>query len=177
MAIKREKREVIQPISIEQAETVMSEYATFDAQIEEITAKMDQEITVIREKYSDKLQTLGEKRNDKLNQLQLWAEGNTNLFSAKKSIDMAHGRIGFRTGTPKLKTLKGFTWAAATNLLKQFLPDYVRTVEEPSKDKLIADRDKPEVNKFFNKEGVGIECVQDETFFVELKKEEFATAN
>ena len=177
MAIKREKRDVIQPITLEQAEVVMAEYASVDAQIEEITARMDQEVTIIREKYADRLQKLGDVRNEKLNQLQLFAESNTQLFDKKKSIETAHGRIGFRTGTPKLKTLKGFTWNAVTNLLKQFLPDYVRTVDEPAKDKLLTDREVPEVNKFFNKDGIGIKVVQDESFYVELKKEEFASAN
>lgn len=54
---------------------------------------------------------------------------------------MAHGVIGFRTGTPKLKTLKGFTWASALQLVKEFLPGYVRQTEEIAKDKLLADRD------------------------------------
>ncbi|MFK8296741.1 host-nuclease inhibitor Gam family protein [Capnocytophaga canimorsus] len=62
-----------------------------------------------------------------------------------------------------------FTWGAVTNLLKEFLPSYVRTVEEPAKDKLLADRDNEEVNTLFGK--VGISVVQDETFFVEPKKE------
>jgi phage host-nuclease inhibitor protein Gam len=77
--------------------------------------------------------------------------------------------IGFRTGTPKLKTLKGFTWGAVTNLLKEFLPAYVRTSEEPAKDKLLADREDEVVSALFPK--VGISVTQDETFYVEPKKE------
>jgi phage host-nuclease inhibitor protein Gam len=88
----------------------------------------------------------------------------------KKSVDGSHGTIGFRTGTPKLKMLKGFTWNAVTNLLGEFLPGYVRTTTEAAKDKLLADRNNPEVAELFPK--VGISVVQDEAFFVELKKEE-----
>jgi phage host-nuclease inhibitor protein Gam len=87
----------------------------------------------------------------------------------KKSLESVHGVIGFRTGTPKLKTLKGFTWGAVTNLLKEFLPKYVRTTEDPAKDKLLADKDDREVSDLFGK--VGIAVVQDETFFIDLKKE------
>ncbi|MFJ1366650.1 host-nuclease inhibitor Gam family protein [Capnocytophaga canimorsus] len=50
-----------------------------------------------------------------------------------------------------------------------FFTRYIRTVEEPAKDKLLADRDNEEVNTLFGK--VGISVVQDETFFVEPKKE------
>ncbi len=173
MGKKREKKPVLQPGTIEQAEAVMAEYAMVDAKISEVQAVMDQNITRIREQYADQLQDLNEQKEDKFNALQLFAEANKQLFLKKKSVEMAHGAIGFRTGQPKLKTLKGFTWASVTNLLKTFLPDYVRTVDEPAKDKLIADRDKPEVLALFTK--VGIEPVQDETFFIDLKKEEFAT--
>ena len=84
-------------------------------------------------------------------------------------MEFTHGVLGFRTGTPKLKTRKGFIWGSITNLLKEFLPSYIRTSEEPAKDRLLADRDAPEVSSLFEKCGILID--QDETFFVEPKKE------
>ena len=100
---------------------------------------------------------------------------------------MTHGVIGFRTGTPKLKTLKGFTWASALELVKRFLPGYIRQTEEIAKDKLLADR-YDEVD-FPHSDGsgfvamplttamgeCGIQVVQDETFFVEPKSEDSAS--
>lgn len=163
------------PGNIEQAEQMMSEYAIADARLAELTAQMDQRITEIREEYADDLAALGSTRKEKFMGIQLFAEKNPGIFGKRKSFSMAHGVIGFRTGTPKLKTLRGFTWPAVTVLLKQFLPGYVRTVDEPAKDKLLADRDNPEVAKYFDRDGVGVQVVQDETFFIELKKEE-ATA-
>jgi phage host-nuclease inhibitor protein Gam len=171
---KRAKKPVMEPGTIDQAESILAEYAMVDAKIAEITAMMDQKITRIREEYADQLQDLGDVKDEKFNQLQLFAEKNKSLFEKKRSVDMAHGSIGFRIGTPKLKTLKGFTWASVTNLLKIKLPSYVRTVEEAAKDKLIIDRAVPGVLSQFK--DCGIECVQDEAFFIDLKKEEFATA-
>lgn len=81
---------------------------------------------------------------------------------------MAHGVIGFRTGTPKLKTLKGFTWASALQLVKEFLPGYIRQTEEIAKDKLLADRDTEEMAPQMAK--CGIQVSQDETFYVEPKR-------
>lgn len=167
---KREKKPVLEPKTSEQAEAVMAEYATADAKVAEINAQMDQRITKIREEYADQLQELNDVREEKFLALQLFAETNKNLFEKKKSMDMSHGTIGFRTGTPKLKLLKGYTWAVVINILKEKLPDYVRTIEEPAKDKLLADRDIPEVKNQFPK--VGIQVGQDETFYVDLKKEE-----
>jgi len=97
-------------------------------------------------------------------------ENKEELFSKRKSVESAHGVFGFRTGTPKLKTLKGFTWPAVVNLCKEFLPDYVRTTYEVAKDKLLADRDKEEVRNHFV--DVGVMVAQDETFYLEPKKED-----
>lgn len=169
MTKTREKKPVMTCKTVEDAEKVMAEYATADARLAKVNATMDEQITAIRNKYADQVAELQEVREEKLNDLHFFAEGNAQLFDKKKSLPMAHGIIGFRTGTPKLKTLKKFTWGSVTEMLKNFLPEYVRTVDEPAKDKLLADRDNEEVNKFFAK--CGIEVDQDETFYVELKKE------
>lgn len=158
-------------ITSEQMETAFSEYAAADARLAKINATMDEQITRIREKYSDDISKLTESKEKAFEIVQAFAiENKEDLFIKKKSMDGAHGTFGFRTGTPKLKTLKGFTWEAVKNLLKEFLPGYVRIQEEPAKDKLLADRDMEEVA--CNLAKCGISVVQDETFFIELKKEE-----
>lgn len=171
MAAKRTKTIVTQGVTQEQMEQAFAEFATADARSQQITSKMDVEITRIREKYQDDLLKLSEVKERNFDIMQTFAvENRADLFSKRKSIETVHGVLGFRTGTPKLKTLKGFTWPSVTNLLKEFLPAYVRTVEEPAKDRLLADRDNEEVADLFAK--VGIKVDQDETFFVEPKKEE-----
>ena len=105
-------------------------------------------------------------------------------FEMIEADDALAARTGFRTGTPKLKTLKGFTWASALTLVKKFMPGYVRTSEEIAKDKLLADRELEAVEFIENditKKQIpmgtamaecGIMVAQDETFYVEPKKEE-----
>ena len=168
---KREKKVIYSGITSETMEAAMAEYAAADAKLAKINATMDEQFTRIREKYSDEIQKLTEIKDNAFEVVQAFAvENKAELFAKKKSMESAHGIFGFRTGTPKLKTLKGFTWGAALNLLKEFLPGYVRVIEEPAKDKLLADREMPEVQKNMGK--CGIEVVQDEVFFIELKKEE-----
>ncbi len=174
MSKTREKKVVITGVSREMAEASFAVFADADARQQRITAKMDQEITRIREKYQDEVTKLQEKKDEAFEAMQTFAMENRELFSKKKSIEMLHGVFGFRTGTPKLKTRKGFTWNAVTNLLKEFLPTYVRVSEEPAKDKLLSDREIPEVADLFPK--VGILVDQDEVFYVEPKKEEVTTA-
>ena len=170
MAKTREKKVVHVGISSEEMETAFTEFATCDAKLQKINATIDIEFTRIRDKYSDTIAQLTDRKEKAFDIIQAFATANKeDLFSKKKSMETVHGTLGFRTGTPKLKLLKGFTWGAVTNMLKEFLPAYVRTTEEPAKDKLLADRDNEEVAQYLPK--VGISVIQEETFFVEPKKE------
>lgn len=171
MAKTREKKTVYSGITSEQMEQAFADYAKADARQQKITAEMDIQMAKIREKWQDELAKLAETKDNAFDVMQAYAmENRDELFSKRKSLETTHGTMGFRTGTPKLKTLKGFTWGAVVNLLKEFLPGYVRTSEEANKEKLLADRESEEVVALFPK--VGITVVQDETFFVEPKKEE-----
>ena len=167
----RKKKTIISGVTREAAESAFGQYAKADAQINKINAEIELACAKIREKHADSLYILAEERDQAYDTLQAFAtENQAELFTKKKSLDMTHGTIGFRTGTPKLKTLKGFTWASAVNLVKEFLPSFIRTSEEVAKDKLLADRDEEGMTEKMAK--CGIQVVQDETFYVDPKKEE-----
>ena len=169
----RQKKTLIQGITAEQANDAFAQYAKADAQIQKINADIELQCAKIREKRADELTRLGEEREQAFDTLQAYAvENQAELFTKKKSLEMTHGTIGFRTGTPKLKTLKGFTWASVLNLVKEFLPSFIRTTEEIAKDKLLADRDAEGMGEKMAQ--CGIMVTQDETFYVEPKKEEAA---
>lgn len=181
----RQKKTIITGVTREAAEEAFANYAKADASINKINADIELQCAKIREKYQQKLGELTCERKCAFETLQAFAtENQPELFSKKKSLDMTHGTIGFRTGTPKLKTLKGFTWASALELVKTFLPGYIRQTEEIAKDKLLADRELDKVD--FTENGLmkqdvsmstamakcGIFVAQDETFYVEPKKED-----
>jgi phage host-nuclease inhibitor protein Gam len=171
MTKTREKKTVVTNITREQMEEAFGRFAFADAKMQGINARMDAEITRIREKNADDLAGFQKEKDEAMEVMQTFAmENREELFSKRKSIETAHGVLGFRTGTPKIKTKKGFTWASVLSLLKEFAPIYVRTVEEPAKDRLIADRDLEDMDALMSKVGVYID--QDETFYVEPKKEE-----
>lgn len=167
----RQKKTLILGITAEQANDAFAQYAKADAQINKINADVELQCAKIREKHADELTRLSDEREQAFDTLQAYAvENQAELFTKKKSLDMAHGTIGFRTGTPKLKTLKGFTWASALNLVREFLPSFIRTTEEIAKDKLLADRDAEGMGEKMAQ--CGITVTQDETFYVEPKKED-----
>ncbi len=170
MATKRTKKVVVTGVTKEMAETAFAEFAIADAKVQGITAKMDGEMTRIREKYADTLSELNEAKDKAFEVMQTYAMENKDvLFVKRKSVESAHGVFGFRLGTPKLKNMKGFTWVAVTNLVKELLPEYIRTSEELAKDKLLSDRENPDVAEMFPR--IGVQVIQEETFFVEPKKE------
>lgn len=169
MAQTRVKRVLLGGITKDEAEEAFGEFANADAKQQKIQATMDVAIVKIRDKYADQLTELADVKNKAVEVVQSFAENNRDLFGKRKSMELTHGVIGFRTSTPTLKTRKGYTWASALNLIKEFLPDYIRTKEEVSKDRLLVDREIPEVAALFSKTGIMVQ--QDEAFFLEPKKE------
>lgn len=168
---KRVKKTVHAGVTREEAEKAFAEFAQADAKVRSIGAKMDLEMNKIREKYADQLAELEDTKTRNFDIVQTYAtENKEELFSKRKSVESAHGVFGFRTGTPKLKTLKGFTWPSVLQLCKEFRPDYVRTTFELAKDRLLADREQHDVKALFEK--IGITVVQDETFYLEPKMED-----
>ena len=166
----RVKKTVVTGVTREQMEDAFGRYASADAEVQSINAAMDKQFVAIREKHADRLAVLEQEKTEAFEVIQVFAtENREELFSKRKSMETTHGTLGFRTGQPKLKTKKGFTWAAVLELLKKFGKDYVRTVEEPAKDKLLANRDNEECQQLM--EDCGIVVDQGETFFVEPKKE------
>lgn len=183
---KRQKKTIISGVSKEAAEEAFATYAKADAERAKITAEIELKCAQIREKHQDRLSQLQATQEEAFDTLQAYAtENQPELFSKKKSLEMVHGTIGFRTGTPKLKTLKGFTWASALHLVKEFLPTFIRITEEIDKSRLLSERDSEALKLGeLPGEGVplrevmakcGISVVQDETFFVEPKKEDAAS--
>lgn len=166
----RAKKIILSGVTRDQMEEAFGRYATADAEVQSINAAMDREFTAIRERNAERISALEQQKTEAFEVMQTFAtEQREVMFTKRKSMDTTHGVIGFRTGTPKLKTRRGFTWAATLEMIRQFLPGYIRTTEEIAKDKLLADREEPEVAPLMQK--CGIVVVQDETFYVEPKKE------
>ena len=175
----RQKKVIISGVSRETAEEAFGVYAKAVAESEKIKADIELKCAQLREKWSGRLSELEQTKGEAFDVLHSYAVAHQQeLFTKKKSLDMTHGVIGFRTGTPKLKTLKGFTWASALQLVKEFLPGYIRQTEEVAKDKLLADRDTEQevdgkmVSMCERMMRCGIGVVQEEAFYVEPKSEE-----
>jgi len=130
----------------------------------------EKEIAAIRDRYADQLLDLNHFVDVGVSLLDAWAVKNANLFAVKKSLDLTHAVIGFRTGMPKLKLKSKQTWEKVLGVLRMdFSSAFVRTEASVDKAGLLADRDNLKTQYLM--ERVGIKVVQDETFFVEHRRE------
>lgn len=168
---KTRQKKVLLPNTItkEDAEVAFAMYSQADAVQQQISAKMDVAFTKIREQHAANLTELADIKEKAFNEMLTYAENNRDDFGKKKSMDLTHGTIGFRTGTPALKAAKGFTWKSITVLLSKNYKDFVRMAIEPAKDKILADRLTPSTKAMMDECGIIVD--QAETFFVEPKKE------
>jgi phage host-nuclease inhibitor protein Gam len=172
MTTKRTSVPVMAKIEKSEAEEHLMKYGMAESTIEKIEAEIAIECAEVRAKYQVELDRNNTIKTDAQKALQLFAELNREEhFSKKKSLQMLHGTLGFRIGTPKLKMEKSFTWEVGLALIKSKEGGmaFVRTSEEIAKDELLARRDEEAVISLMNE--CKIQVVQDEKFYVEAKKE------
>ena len=156
-------------------ETLVGEITALTIEQRKLTADMDAQIQAARQTFEQRLGELGKQVNEKTTVAQAWCEANPEEFGKLKSIEFLHGIVGFRTGTPKLKTLLKWTWVMVLAALKDkgWGKAYVRTKEETDKESLLAAYSQERLNgKQLRK--VGVEVVQEEVFYVEPKLTEVA---
>lgn len=175
----RIKKKVFANVTLEQAQDASELVAVNQNKLEKIEAKMNEEINRIKSKYTDDINELTEALEEPTAILKAYATEQAPSWGKKKSFELLHCIIGFRTGTPKVDKKKGFTWEAVLELLKKkkaFEP-FVRVKEEINKDAILqlspdSDTDRKTLTAL--EKECYIEIKQDESFYVTPKKEEVA---
>lgn len=150
------------------AEYAAREYTTASVKLDNLTSRLNARIQKIREEYADEIAALQEVADSQLAIVQAWADDNAPLFFKKKSLELVHAIVGYRTSTPSLKTIRGVTWAKAIALIEAIRPDFLRKKVEVDKEAIIAQRDalQPEGLK-----ALGVRIDQAERFFMDPKKD------
>lgn len=167
-ATKRTSKTLIRAVSTDKMNEALATFALAAAREQNINADMNAQIAAVQTRYQAELETLSARKQMAYEIVQTYCEENREkLFCRTKSFDTLHGKVGFRTGTPKLRLLPRTSWEKVLENLKAHLPAYVRTIEEPAKDKLLTDRHNADVA--LNMQKLGLRVEQDERFFIELK--------
>lgn len=170
----RVKLKIEAPRTREEMETLVGEIAALKIEERRQTAEMDEALRRLRDSYQERLTSIKERLAALMPRALAWAETHPDAFGKLRSIEMLHGVIGWRTNTPSLKPLSGWTWDRVLEKLKA-LPSmlgYVRVKEEANKQAILADRDQlgPEGLR-----AIGCRVVQEDEFFVDPKLTETET--
>ncbi|HEV3413764.1 MAG TPA: host-nuclease inhibitor Gam family protein [Puia sp.] len=169
----RAKKVLITNISHGDAEQAMGLFAHCNTQLKLIESRMEEEKHQIDNKYLEEITQLKDSMEEQLKMLQVYGQQYKDSWKGK-SLALLHGKIGFRTGNPKLVKDKKFTWDAVTELLKKAFPTFVRINYEINKEALIAFRDQQEFEKI--KESCYVDVIRDETFYAEANMEDLSVA-
>lgn len=170
----RTKKKQYTEVSLDNAQEASETFALCNNKLKKIEAKMNGEIDKIKSRYQEDITGLKNEMEEPLEMLEAYAIQQKESWGKRKSFDLLHTVIGFRTGTPKVTKDKKFTWDAVTELVSKLFPDLIRTKPELDKESIIAMRDQDGFKQL--KEACYIDVVQDETFFVQPKEEELQPA-
>ena len=158
------------------AEEILGEIATLKLEERDQKNAMDRALTSVREQFEAPLDSLAKQIGDKTALLETWASANPDEFPRnRKSIEMLHGVIGYRTGTPKLVKLAKWTWDRVLEKLQELdLLAFIRVKSEVNREALIAAVGEGRLLSAEARQ-LGVQVVQDESFFVEPKLESLET--
>ena len=154
----------------DEAETIMNELALAENDRRRILAERDELCLGIHEDFAAKIERCETVVKERTETLRAWAEASPEQFpKGRKSLDLAAGTLGFRTGTPKLALLsRAWNWAKVLAKLKELGNRvFIRKIEEVDKETIISSRGRVWTDA--NLAIFGVKVVQDESFFIEPK--------
>lgn len=172
MATKtRISKKVITNVTIEQAQDAANRYTSLQNKLSGIESKMNLELQKVKDKYADDITSYQEELKPQVELLEAFAKEQKDTWGKKKSFELLHAVIGFRTGNPTVKKDKRYTWDGVLDQLKKVrLNLFVRKKEEVNKEAILLEKNEAILNQL--KEDCGVYVEQDEAFFITPKIEE-----
>ena len=160
----------------EELERTMGEYAAAQIGLERSKAEMEARILEVRKEFETELAALKLAAEAPFKQLELWARTHPEEFQGRKSVELTHGTIGFRTGMPRVTVKRGTDEDGLCKALAaQGCDRVVRTVRELDRDEIIRlARSENEVERHLAEHlarDFGLKVSQTERFFADAKEE------
>ncbi len=162
--------------SREELEGVFGEYAAAAIERDALKAELEESIRKVRAGYEAAFARLDETAAALLEDVEAWAAGHPEAFAEKKSLELLHGTIGFRTSTPRVALPRGADEEElASTLAEAGLTCYVRIRRELDRQRILAD-----VAEGWSAENndaaavlgaYGIQVKQSDRFFAEVREE------
>ncbi len=174
MSTKRVKKSIVTNVSFEDAQLASQTFAQQQNRLSKLEAKMNEEINKVKSKYQDDITEIKENIEEPMQILEAYANEQKGNWGKKKSFELLHSIIGFRTGTPSVCKSKKVTWEFITEQLAKTkdMLCFVRTKQEINKEAILAEQDENVLKRL--KEDFMVEIEQKESFYVQPKEEELA---
>jgi len=158
---------------------ILSDYNAVDKHLFEIgcnesfiakkEAQMNEQMQKLKERFNEETQDARAKVKVLSEEVETFCLLHKADFDKKRTRNLTHGVIGFRTATPKVALLnRKYNWNTVLELVKKvFDGKYVRRKEEVNKDELLSDVSQ----KVLSDEqlaAIGMKVDQDEKFMYEI---------
>ena len=160
----------------EELEKTMGDYAASTLALEALKLEMEAKLLEIRKGYEADAAALKLAAEAPFKQLELWARMHPDAFEGKKSLELTHGTIGYRTGMPRVTVKRGVDEKTLCELLENHgYARAVRSVKELDKDEIIrsARSEDPADRAFAERVSreFGLRVSQTERFYAEARKD------
>lgn len=162
----------------EQLEITLGQFAEVTLEHEGLKNEMEERIRKVREEYETKFAELDNESKALLKEMGAWADEHPEEFAGKKSLDLVHGTIGYRTGMPRVTLPRGVKEDEVVAELEWLdeCQQFIRVKHELDKDRIIAafaaDDDPAGYTQTAALSEIGIKVAQTERFFAAIKREE-----
>ena len=145
-----------------EATVAVAEIAALDREIAAIERDMQAEIDAAKARARQRAASASARRADLANGVAVWAKlHKEELFSSAKTLDLGHGKIGFRASTAIVQE-RGVTVEMSLARLHELgMPDGIRLKEELNKEHMLA---WPDAQLAL----VGVKRQQRDTFFIDI---------
>lgn len=152
-----------------EADRILSEMAQLQRSLEAIEADMNASIDKIKQSAAAFAAPRRERLASLANGLSAFAEINKeNLFDKRRGVELSFGTLGFRRSS-ELKPQGRGTWGEVLNKIKELgVTEALRIREEVNRETLRAWPDD-------RLQGVGVQRVEKDLFWYEIKTEHFQT--
>lgn len=168
--MQRLKKSVVQIPTREAAASAVADIADLVNKIRLETEKQNAGIEVVRRSHQVAIDLWTAKLEPLRAGVLEWAEANPQEFTKTRSIEFAHGIVGFRVGNPTLKTLRGWTWDRVLEAIRTVgYPRFIRRKEEVDKTRILAEREALGADAL---SAIGVRVDQADEPYIEPKLEE-----
>lgn len=160
------KKRITTPATISrtEAEHILAEIRTLKLSESKIQADREAAVAEIDRRVNPELSNIKDGVNARVKILQRWALDNKDLFDGKRTLDMQHGQLGWRTNPPSVKTVSKLDDQDQLDLVELHLgTDFLRNHWEIAKDVILSHKDELTPDQLTK---ANLVIAQAETFFV-----------